>query len=231
MKMNFQEIDQLLSDKRNSHQVYEKLKMQIVSEGEIDVELLWRFIQSCHQKALFSGTFNEKKNILIEGRNHAQQAVHTHPNHPNLLKFAAMVTGKSVEFVGLTDKVRQGKLFKEYLDSASELLPDDTRLLHLRARYKFSMSQMNWIERKAINAVFMVAPDHTIDEALEDLLEVYRKEPTWLDNLLYIAKSYHVKKDKVKALEFVEKCLHETAIDDEDFHHQKEAKELMGKCK
>ncbi|CAJ0582348.1 unnamed protein product, partial [Mesorhabditis spiculigera] len=230
MVQHLQKLDELLSDKRNYLASYDEAK-KLLAENENDVEVAWRWIQACHQKALALTVFADKKVALIEGRELAQRLVVNFPEHGQLLKWAAMTTGKSVEFVGLTDKVRQGKIFKEYLDRASKLLPDDHRLLHLRARYKFSMSQMSWIERKAVNALFTDPPNSTIEDALADFLELHEKEPLWLDNLLYLGKCYSVIKDKAKAAEFLEKCLTQPAIDDEDEHHHKEARECLSKLK
>uniref|UniRef100_A0A0K0D7D0 PH domain-containing protein n=1 Tax=Angiostrongylus cantonensis TaxID=6313 RepID=A0A0K0D7D0_ANGCA len=112
------------------------------------------------------------------------------------------MTGQSTDYLGTKEKIEEGGKFKSLLDKALSVDGKEFSLRHMRGRYAYSVSSLSWIERKAkiphAAAVFYsTPPTATLDEALEDFLSAYEEKPEWIENLMFIARIYLAKGDKV----------------------------------
>ncbi|CAI5448667.1 unnamed protein product [Caenorhabditis angaria] len=183
--MNFTEIDSCFgSNKRDIG--YEKLK-SAYEKGDHSPEVLWRLAQFCHEKSTISP---KAKRIayIYEGIKYAEEGMKTDPTH-------------------FKSKIEMGNKFKSLLDKAITMQPNDYVLLHLRARYKFTVASLTWLERKLASTFYATVPTHTFEEALEDFLACYKIEPKWIENFYYIAKTYVGLKDKENARKYLKIAL------------------------
>ncbi|CAI5448666.1 unnamed protein product [Caenorhabditis angaria] len=202
--MNFTEIDSCFgSDKRDIG--YEKLK-SAYEKGDHSPEVLWRLAQFCHEKSTISP---KAKRIayINEGIKYAEEGMKTDPTHFKSVKWCAVLTGQSAETLPTKQKIEMGNKFKSLLDKAITMQPNDYVLLHLRARYKFTVASLTWLERKFASTFYATVPTHTFEEALEDFLACYKIEPKWIENLYYIAKTYVGLKDKENARKYLKIAL------------------------
>lgn len=197
-----------------------------------NVEVLWRIARAC--RSIASGLpakDPKRKELLLEGQKYAQEAYKLDSNNFNVLKWCAVTTGGVTDYLGTKEKIQQGYEFKEYLDKALAMQTEYS-LYHMRGRFSFSVANLSWFERKAASAFFATPPTATIDDALNDFLEVEKLRPnTWIENLVFISRCYITKGDKSAAAGYLQSALDIKPDDDAEKELQEEAKDLLKKCK
>lgn len=48
----------------------------------------------------------------------------------------------------MTDQIKNGVIFKNYIIMALEICPDDSELHYLLGRFKYEIANLSWIEKK-----------------------------------------------------------------------------------
>ncbi|EPB72368.1 hypothetical protein ANCCEY_08526 [Ancylostoma ceylanicum] len=111
------------------------------------------------------------------------------------LKWAAIMTGQSTDYLGTKEKIEEGGKFK------------------------------------AASVFYATPPTATMEEALEDFLAAYEEKPDWIENLIYIARIYLAKGDKVEnAKNFFSKVIALTPTDEDERDRVREANKSLAKC-
>ncbi|VDN18736.1 unnamed protein product [Gongylonema pulchrum] len=167
---------------------------------------------------------------ILSGKKFASKAHDIDSSDFNALKLLTLLTGAATDFQGIRKRIEEGQIFKKLLDKALSMQPNDHMLLHLRGRYYYAVATLSWAE-KAIAARFsksFVAA--SIEDALNDFLEVERLRPrNWIDNLLYVAKCYMAKNDRRQALKFLKIASRLKASDETEQEYLKEVFTLLQK--
>ncbi|KAF1460584.1 Regulator of microtubule dynamics protein 2, partial [Pygoscelis antarcticus] len=123
------------------------------------------------------------------------------------LRFAIMC-GYMSQFESVQNKIRNGYLFKEHLDKAIELKPQDPFLYYLHGRWCYSVAQLSWIEKKVAAALFGTPPTSTVEEALQNFLKAEEMRPGYSKyNYVYLAKCYKDLGQKNNALKYCDSAL------------------------
>ncbi|NXV50179.1 RMD2 protein, partial [Uria aalge] len=123
------------------------------------------------------------------------------------LRFAIMC-GYMSQFESVQNKIRNGYLFKEHLDKAIELKPQDPFLYYLNGRWCYSVAQLSWIEKKVAAALFGTPPTSTVEEALQNFLKAEEMHPGYSKyNYVYLAKCYKDLGQKNNALKYCDSAL------------------------
>ncbi|NWS54987.1 RMD2 protein, partial [Chunga burmeisteri] len=123
------------------------------------------------------------------------------------LRFAIMC-GYMSQFESVQNKIRNGYLFKEHLDKAIELKPEDPFLYYLNGRWCYSVAQLSWIEKKVATALFGAPPTSTVEEALQNFLKAEEMHPGYSKyNYVYLAKCYKDLGQKSNALKYCDSAL------------------------
>ncbi|NXE48607.1 RMD2 protein, partial [Casuarius casuarius] len=123
------------------------------------------------------------------------------------LRFAIMC-GYMSQFESVQNKIRNGYLFKEHLDKAIELKPQDPFLYYLNGRWCYSVAQLSWIEKKVAAALFGAPPTSTVEEALQNFLKAEEMCPGYSkSNYVYLAKCYKDLGQKNNALKYCDSAL------------------------
>ncbi|NWU72682.1 RMD2 protein, partial [Pterocles burchelli] len=123
------------------------------------------------------------------------------------LRFAIMC-GYMSQFESVQNKIRNGYLFKEHLDKAIELKPQDPFLYYLNGRWCYSVAQLSWIEKKVAAALFGTPPTSTVEEALQNFLKAEEMHPGYSKyNYVYLAKCYRDLGQKNDALKYCDSAL------------------------
>ncbi|NXG58726.1 RMD2 protein, partial [Hemiprocne comata] len=123
------------------------------------------------------------------------------------LRFAIMC-GYMSQFESVQNKIRNGYLFKEHLDKAIELKPQDPFLYYLNGRWCYSVAQLSWIEKKVATALFGTPPTSTVEEALQNFLKAEEMHPGYSKcNYVYLAKCYKDLGQKNNALKYCDSAL------------------------
>ncbi|KAL6744227.1 hypothetical protein Aduo_017184 [Ancylostoma duodenale] len=166
----------------------------------------------------------------LKGKRFALEGHETNPDDFMALKWAAIMTGQSTDYLGTKEKIEEGGKFKELLDKALARDHKEFSLLHMRGRYSYSVANLSWIERKAASVFYATPPTATMDEALEDFLAAYEEKPEWIENLIYIARIYLANGDKENAKKFFSKVIALTPTDEEERDRVREANKSLAKC-
>ncbi|XP_010166695.1 regulator of microtubule dynamics protein 2, partial [Antrostomus carolinensis] len=120
----------------------------------------------------------------------------------------AIMCGYMSQFESVQNKIRNGYLFKEHLDKAIELKPQDPFLYYLNGRWCYSVAQLSWIEKKVAAALFGTPPTSTVEEALQNFLKAEEMRPGYSKyNYVYLAKCYKDLGQKNNALKYCDSAL------------------------
>eukprot|EP00795_Rhopilema_esculentum_P002889 gene2889-1126_t len=139
-----------------------------------------------------------------------------------------IAVGNYCEFVGSQEKIKLGYEYKEHIEKAIKLNPDDPSAYSLLGRWCYEVSMLPWYMRKVATAVFGEPPSSSVDEALHYAMKSEELRPNfWKENLLLIAKCYYQKSDYSSAREWLEKAKDLPVVNEDDSVAQKEIMALM----
>uniref|UniRef100_A0A8R1I2C3 Regulator of microtubule dynamics protein 1 n=1 Tax=Caenorhabditis japonica TaxID=281687 RepID=A0A8R1I2C3_CAEJA len=224
--MSFDDIDSTFGTK-NCDQGYEKLKARM-DGGDRSVEVLWRMAQFCHERAACLPKA-QRLPVINEGLKYAEEAGKKDPNHFKAIKWQAVLTGQSTDFMPIKQKLETSKKFKELLDKAIAKEPKDSAMLHLRGRYKYSIASLSWIEKKLAATFYSHPLTATYQEALEDFLAAYAVSPKWIENDVFMAKCYVAMKDKASAKKYLTEMIEIEAFSDAEQEFLEEGRQMLAK--
>ncbi|XP_046632221.1 regulator of microtubule dynamics protein 2-like [Daphnia pulicaria] len=187
----FDKVDSLLEGSSADHEVAFRLLTDHESEFDCNVEFLWRIAKSCRMAAQASPDPNRQKELSFKAVDWAKKALSADEANAEANKWFAISLGATSCYVSVSEKIRNGVLFKEYIDKAIQINPSDYLLHHLLGRFSFEVSSLSWIERKVAAALFKDIPSGSIEEALSHFLhsDKLRAKPS-KTNSLYIAKCF-----------------------------------------
>ena len=150
---------------------------------------------------------NEKKIYTFLPLELAQKAIDKDANNPECHKWLAIAIGSISDYIGSKEKIQNGFKFKEHVDRAIKLKPNDPTLHHMLGRWSLEVANLTWIEKKVAVTLFARVPEATYNEALQSLLTAQKFKPDWKDNIFYISKTQILMKHYEEALEWIERGL------------------------
>ncbi|KAK7795781.1 hypothetical protein U0070_015412 [Myodes glareolus] len=140
----------------------------------------------------------------------------------------AILCGYVSEFEGLQNKINCGHLFKEHLDKAIQLLPEEPLLYYLKGRYCYTVSKLSWIEKKMAATLFGEIPSSTVHEALHNFLKAEELQPGYsVSNYMFVAKCYVDLEESQDAWKFCNLALLLPIVTKEDKNSHKEVKKII----
>jgi hypothetical protein len=74
------------------------------------------------------------------GFHYAKRALELDDSHAEVHRWFAVTVGARGEFLGAREKIDGGFFFKQHVDKALELKPNDPSLHHLLGRFKYKVS-------------------------------------------------------------------------------------------
>ncbi|KAJ4948274.1 hypothetical protein JOQ06_019810, partial [Pogonophryne albipinna] len=210
---------------------------------------LWRLIRAYCDVHDVSSTLEEKKTHAETGKRVGEEAVSLNPtcaeSHqcldveqslPNpspgqysmsiliTLPFRyAIICGIMAEYDTVQNKIKNGYIFKDHLDKAIELKPQDPLSYYLLGRWCYAVAQLSWIERKVAAMLFGDPPSATVEDALNNFLKVENIQPGYSKvNYVFLTKCYKDLGQREKARKMCEAACSMNAVSKEDEDFQKE---------
>ncbi|NXN93343.1 RMD2 protein, partial [Rhinopomastus cyanomelas] len=182
------------------------------------VDFLWRLARAYGDLFEMTTDAEVKKQYVIDGK-----------QRKNLHRMLfAIMCGYMSQFDSVQNKIRNGYLFKEHLDKAIELKPQDPFLYYLNGRWCYSVAQLSWIEKKVAAALFGTPPTSTVEEALQNFLKAEEMCPGYSKcNYVYLAKCYKDLGQKNNALKYCDSALSTLPVTTEDKEAQKDVEALL----
>ncbi|XP_077815833.1 regulator of microtubule dynamics protein 2 isoform X2 [Macaca mulatta] len=197
-----------------------------------EIEFMWRFARAYGDMYELSTNTQEKKHYANIGRTLSERAIIRAPMNGHCHLWYAVLCGYVSEFEGLQNKINYGHLFKEHLDIAIKLLPEEPFLYYLKGRYCYTVSKLSWIEKKMAATLFGKIPSSTVQEALHNFLKAEELCPGYSNpNYMYLAKCYADLEENQNALKFCNLALLLPTVTKEDKEAQKEMQKIMTSLK
>ncbi|NWV18178.1 RMD2 protein, partial [Origma solitaria] len=196
--LNFlQQVDNLHKGSEDDKKEGFRLLLEKDDKYENCVDFLWRLARAYGD--LFEMTTDAEEKRKYFSRN-LQSNKWEH--------LFAIMCGYMSQFESVQNKIRNGYLFKEHLDKAIELKPQDPFLYYLNGRWCYSVAQLSWIEKKVAAALFGTPPTSTVEEALQNFLKAEEMHPGYSKcNYVYLAKCYKDLGQKNNALKYCDSAL------------------------
>ncbi|NXM69840.1 RMD2 protein, partial [Serilophus lunatus] len=190
------------------------------------VDFLWRLARAYGDLFEMTTDAEEKRKYVTDGKQ-GKKYLCQMPSEWNETWFAIMC-GYMSQFESVQNKIRNGYLFKEHLDKAIELKPQDPFLYYLNGRWCYSVAQLSWIEKTVAAALFGTPPTSTVEEALQNFLKAEEMRPGYSKcNYVYLAKCYKDLGQKNNALKYCDSALSILSVTNEDKEAQKDLDDLL----
>ncbi|NXM59483.1 RMD2 protein, partial [Illadopsis cleaveri] len=218
--LNFlQQVDSLHKGSEDDKKEGFRLLLEKHDKYENCVDFLWRLARAYGDLFEMATDAEEKRRYFSNRRN-------LQSNKWELL--FAIMCGYMSQFESVQNKIRNGYLFKEHLDKAIELKPQDPLLYYLNGRWCYSVAQLSWLEKKVAAALFGTPPTSTVEEALQNFLKAEEMHPGYSKcNYVYLAKCYKDLGQKNNALKYCDSALSILSVTNEDKEAQKDLEALL----
>ncbi|XP_015862294.1 regulator of microtubule dynamics protein 2 isoform X3 [Peromyscus maniculatus bairdii] len=193
-----------------------------------EIEFLWRLARAYGDMYDQSTNTQEKKHYANIGKTLGERAITRAPMNGHCHLWYAVLCGYVSEFEGLQNKINCGHLFKEHLDIAIQLLPEEPFLYYLKGRYCYTVSKLSWIEKKMAATLFGQIPSSTVQEALHNFLKAEELQPGYsVSNYMFVAKCYVDLEESQDAWKFCNLALLLPIVTKEDKDAHKEVKKII----
>ncbi|KAF1417434.1 Regulator of microtubule dynamics protein 2, partial [Spheniscus magellanicus] len=194
-----QQVDNLHKGSEDDKKEGFRLLLEKDDKYENCVDFLWRLARAYGDLFEMTADAEEKRKYFSNPRNFQSNRWE---------HLFAIMCGYMSQFESVQNKIRNGYLFKEHLDKAIELKPQDPFLYYLHGRWCYSVAQLSWIEKKVAAALFGTPPTSTVEEALQNFLKAEEMRPGYSKyNYVYLAKCYKDLGQKNNALKYCDSAL------------------------
>ncbi|XP_018583104.2 regulator of microtubule dynamics protein 3 [Scleropages formosus] len=154
-------------------------------------EFLWRLARAYSDMYESTRDAEEKKSYAEQGREEAEAALQKDSLSAEGHKWFAILTGLTSHSETMHSKLKSSHIFKEHIDKAISLKPDNPQCFYLLGRWCYEVSSLGWLEKKAAAALFETPPTATVQDALENFLKAEQLSPGFSRiGRLYIAKCH-----------------------------------------
>lgn len=138
-----------------------------------------------------------------------------------------MLCGQLAEHEGISKRIQSGFSFKEHVDKAIELQPEDPRGHFLLGRWCYQVSHLNWLEKKTATALFESPLSATVQDALQSFLKAEELQPGFSKaGRVYISKCYRELGKNSEARKWMKLAQELPDVTNEDSAFQKDLEEL-----
>ncbi|XP_071769391.1 regulator of microtubule dynamics protein 2 [Centroberyx gerrardi] len=188
---------------------------------------LWRLIRAYCDVHDISSSLEEKKTNAETGKKVGEEAVTLNPSCADSHQWYAIMCGIMAEYDTVQNRIKNGYIFKDHLDKAIELKPQDPMSYYLLGRWCYAVAQLSWIERKVAATLFGEPPSATVQDALNNFLKVEEIRPKYSKlNYVFLAKCYRDLGQKGEAKKMCEAACSMDTVSKEDEEAQKELDSL-----
>lgn len=185
-------IDKMFED----NSVDRALVFQVVSQACENLNqperLMYRRVKANNYlviKAKKDGNKEEMKKLAFKTVEYAKEALELFPDSAECNKWYAIAIGGINDFVSTKEKIENGSLFKQHVDKAISLSPNDATLYYMLSRFCSSIAALSWIERKIASTIFAEVPQATVQDAYTHSKKAYQLKREWKENIVQLCRS------------------------------------------
>ncbi|GAB1286730.1 Regulator of microtubule dynamics protein 3 [Apodemus speciosus] len=215
-------------------------------------DFLWRLARAYSDMSELTEEESEKKSYALNGKEEAEAALkkgdESAASHlcklrgcvfPSMAEtfrakvllrsqpWYAVLCGQLAEHEGISKRIQSGFSFKEHVDKAIELQPEDPRGHFLLGRWCYQVSHLSWLEKKTATALFESPLSATVQDALQSFLKAEELQPGFSKaGRVYISKCYRELGKNSEAREWMKLAQELPNVTNEDSAFQKDLEEL-----
>uniref|UniRef100_A0A8C3J853 Regulator of microtubule dynamics protein 3 n=1 Tax=Calidris pygmaea TaxID=425635 RepID=A0A8C3J853_9CHAR len=154
-------------------------------------DFLWRLARAHSDMSEITEDADEKRSYASEGKEEMEMALQKWDQSAECHQWYAVLCGQLAEHESIQKRIQTGYVFKEHIDKAIELKPEDPKAYYLLGRWCYQVSHLGWLEKKTASALFEAPPTATVQDALQNFLRVEELSPGFSKaGRVYIAKCY-----------------------------------------
>ncbi|NXC41297.1 RMD3 protein, partial [Penelope pileata] len=154
-------------------------------------DFLWRLARAHSDMCDITEDTEEKKSYASDGKEELEVAFQKWDQSAECHQWYAILCGQLAEHESIQKRIQTGYVFKEHVDKAIALKPEDPKSYYLLGRWCYQVSHLGWLEKKTASALFETPPTATVHDALQNFLKVEELSPGFSKAVrVYIAKCY-----------------------------------------
>ncbi|NXU30101.1 RMD3 protein, partial [Thalassarche chlororhynchos] len=154
-------------------------------------DFLWRLARAHSDMCEITEDTDEKRSYASDGKEEMEIALQKWDQSAECHQWYAILCGQLSEHESIQKRIQTGYVFKEHIDKAIELKPEDPKSYYLLGRWCYQVSHLGWLEKKTASALFEAPPTATVQDALQNFLWVEELSPGFSKaGRVYIAKCY-----------------------------------------
>ncbi|XP_053358747.1 regulator of microtubule dynamics protein 2 [Clarias gariepinus] len=202
--------------------------LEMKEEYDQKSQYLWRLTRAYADAHDLAGDPQEKKIYAEKGKQIGELAISVNPTCAESHQWYAILCGLLSEYESIQNKIKNGYLFKDHLDIAIELKPQDPLSYYLLGRWCYAVAQCTWIERKIAATLFGEPPSATVQDALQNFLKAEEMCPKYSkSNYVFLAKCYKDLGKRNQAKMMCDSASEMKTVTKEDEDAQKELDSLL----
>ncbi|KFP71069.1 Regulator of microtubule dynamics protein 3, partial [Acanthisitta chloris] len=222
-----QQADHLhAGDEQEKREGFQLLLNNKLAYGE-QREFLWRLARAHSDMCVLTEDTDEKRSYALEGKEELELALQKWDQSAECHQWYAILCGQLSEHETIQKRIQSGYVFKEHIDKAIELKPEDPELYYLLGRWCYQVSHLGWLEKKTVSALFEAPPTATVQDALQNFLRAEELSPGFSKaGRVYIAKCYRDLGNTSAAVLWMNLALELPGRTKEDAESEQELEEL-----
>uniref|UniRef100_A0A8B9PG07 Regulator of microtubule dynamics protein 3 n=1 Tax=Apteryx owenii TaxID=8824 RepID=A0A8B9PG07_APTOW len=139
-------------------------------------DFLWRLARAHSDMYEITEDTEEKKSYASDGKQEIEAALQKWDQSAECHQWYAILCGQLSEHESIQKRIQVGYVFKEHIDKAISLKPDDPKSYYLLGRWCYQVSHLGWLEKKTAAALFEAPPTATVQDALQNFLRVLKSD-------------------------------------------------------
>ncbi|XP_008568460.1 PREDICTED: regulator of microtubule dynamics protein 3 isoform X1 [Galeopterus variegatus] len=190
-------------------------------------DFLWRLARAYSDMCELSDEVSEKKSYALNGKEEAEAALEKGDESAECHQWYAVLSGQLAEHEGIQRRIQSGFSFKEHVDKAIALQPENPMAHFLLGRWCYQVSHLGWLEKKTATALFESPLSATVQDALQSFLKAEELQPGFSKaGRVYISKCYRELGKNSEARQWMKLALELPDVTNEDSAFQKDLEEL-----
>ncbi|KAM5235138.1 regulator of microtubule dynamics protein 3 [Ctenodactylus gundi] len=190
-------------------------------------DFLWRLARAYSDMCELAEEVSEKKAYALNGKEEAEAALEKGDESAECHQWYAVLCGQLAEHEGIQKRIQSGFSFKEHVDKAIALQPENPSTHFLLGRWCYQVSHLGWLEKKTAAALFESPPSATVQDALQSFLKAEHLQPGFSKaGRVYIAKCYRELGKNSEARRWAKLAMELPDITNEDSALHKDLEEM-----
>ncbi|XP_006883074.1 PREDICTED: regulator of microtubule dynamics protein 3 [Elephantulus edwardii] len=223
-----QQVDALhLGSKQDKREGFQLLLNNKLAYGSRQ-DFLWRLARAYSDMCELTEEMSEKKSYAVSGKEAAEAALEKGDKNAECHQWYAVLCGQLAEHEGIQRRIQSGFSFKEHVDKAIALQPENPMAHFLLGRWCYQVSHLSWLEKKTATALLESPLCATVQDALQSFLKVEELQPGFSKaGRIYISKCYRELGKNSEARRWIKLALELPNVTNEDSAFQKDLEELQ----